>query len=317
MTQPVTDATDIGTETRPSVESLLEAWGGQVALLTPTGRISWVSRGWDVEMRNFGLSGLRVGNDYWHALHAAIDTHTDRIDALIHAIEQVRSRAQSQIALEMSWSTPSGSRHVRVDVIALAQGFIVLQMRDISPSHQPSSDLVYMAYHDPVTGLPNRFAASTGINQALRRCLRTSMGMGLVFCDLDDFKNVNDRFGHLVGDALLQQIAQRWREWTRETDTLARISGDEFVLIADGVTGATELAGLAHRLAAALAQPMVVNSHGISITATYGAVFVEPARAPLISERAVLDAADHALYAAKRKGRDSLVVDVIGAAPAP
>lgn len=317
MTPPVTDNTGIDVDARPSVESLLEAWGGQVALLTPTGRISWVSRGWDVEMNNIGLSGLRVGNDYWHALNSAVDTHTDRIDALIHAIEQVRTRAQSQVALEMSWSTPRGSRHVRVDVIALSQGFVVLQMRDISSSPQPGSDLVYMAYHDPVTGLPNRFAASTGIKQALSRCLRTDMGMGLVFCDLDDFKDVNDRFGHLAGDALLQKIAQRWRAWTRETDTLARISGDEFVLIADGVTGATELAGLAHRLAAALAQPIGVNSHSIAITATYGAVFVDPTRAPLLSESTVLDAADQALYAAKRKGRDSLVVQSIETEPAP
>ena len=295
----------------------MEALGGHVALLSPTGRITWVSQGWERAMREFDLPTLRVGNDYWHALNAAIATHTDRIDALLHAIEQVRQRAQSQVAVEMSWSTHGHNRHVRVDVIALADGFVVVQLREISPTAQPTSDLVYMAYHDPVTGLPNRFAASTGISQALRRCTRTGLGMGLVFCDVDDFKEVNDRFGHLIGDDLLRQIGQRWREWTRDTDTLARISGDEFVLVADGVTGSLELSGLAHRLAAALAQPLNVDSKHIRITATYGAVFVDPSRAPLLSERAVLDAADSALYAAKRKGHDQLVVRAIENEPAP
>ena len=145
----------------------------------------------------------------------------------------------------MAWAGSRGSRHIRVDVTTLPQGFLVLQMRDISPGPARPHDLVYMAYHDLVTGLPNRFAATTAINQAIRRCSRTHTGMGLVFCDLDDFKEVNDRFGHLAGDTVLQQIGARWREWTRETDTLARFSGDEFILVADGVSGAMELAGLA------------------------------------------------------------------------
>lgn len=316
MTQSTAVAAGVLNDGQPSVESLLQAWGGHVALLSPTGQVSWVSPEWDSTMRDFGLSALTRGNDYWHALQSALSTHTERVDALLHAIEQVRRQEQQRVALEMAWAGTRGSRHIRVDVTALPQGFLILQMRDISPGPQPSHDLVYMAYHDPVTGLPNRFSATTAINHAVRRCSRTQVGMGLVFCDLDDFKDVNDRFGHLAGDAVLQQIGARWREWTRETDTLARISGDEFILVADGVSGATELAGLAHRLAAALAQPMSVDSSTVRVTATFGAVYLPPERSLDVNENEVLDAADRALYAAKQRGNDQLIVRTIGDEPA-
>lgn len=295
-------------EGSPSVESLLQAWGGHVALLSPSGRVSWVSSQWDATMREFGLTALTCGNDYWHALQSALTTHSERIDALLHAIEQVRQHEQSRVAIEMAWSSRQGRRHIRVDVTALTQGFVVLQMRDISPAPEPSHDLMYMAYHDAVTGLPNRFAALSAIDQAIRRCSRTNQGMGVVFCDIDDFKDVNDRFGHLIGDAVLHQIGTRWREWTRQTDTLARISGDEFVLIADGVSGATELAGLVHRLAAALSNPVTVDSHSLRITASFGAVYLDSTESQDMTNEALLTAADQALYAAKRHGRDQLIV---------
>ena len=316
MTQRTATAANPTSDGQLSVESLLQAWGGHVALLSPTGRISWVSPEWDATMRDFGLTALTRGNDYWHALQSALNTHAERIDVLLHAIEQVRRQEQERVALEMAWAGSRGSRHIRVDVTALPQGFLVLQMRDISPGPEQPNDLVYMAYHDPVTGLPNRFAATTAINQAIRRCSRTHTGMGLVFCDLDDFKEVNDRFGHLAGDQVLKQIGARWREWTRETDTLARISGDEFILVADGVSGATELAGLAHRLAAALAQPLSVDSRAVRVTATFGAAYLRPEESQKVGETEVLDAADRALYAAKRRGNDQLIVRTIEDEPA-
>ena len=291
-------------------ESVLRAVGGDTAVLSPNGTLTWASPRWNATIQSLQLPELTLGHDYWHALHAASDLHTDRVDALIHAIEQVRQGQQSQVALEMSWNDRNRdkTRHVRIEVLQLAHDFLLLQIRDITARRNRESHLAYMAYHDPVTGLPNRFAVSASIEHALNRSSRSGVGIGLLFCDLDDFKQVNDTYGHRAGDELLKQIAKRWQHWIRSTDTLARISGDEFVLVADGVSGPDELAGLAHRLSVGIKSPFTAYGQDIRVSTSIGAVFVQAEMAKSTSEAGLLDEADRALYAAKRQGSDQIVV---------
>lgn len=155
-----------------------------------------------------------------------------------------------------------------------------------------------LAYHDPLTGLANRKLLDERLAHALARAHRNGRHVVVLLIDLDGFKDINDRFGHAAGDALLQAAARRMRGRLRETDTLARMGGDEFVAVLDDVDPAADVTRVAHDLAAAIAQPWEWEGTTIHPSGSVGS-----ARYPLDAYTAfdLLRAADRRMYAAKRR----------------
>lgn len=158
-------------------------------------------------------------------------------------------------------------------------------------------ELRRQATHDPLTALANRTFASQRIEEALAT---SPTGMvGLLFCDLDEFKAINDRLGHEAGDELLQQVARRLRRATRLGDLLARFGGDEFVFVAAGVRELGDIQDLGRRIQLALADSFLLRGERVHVSASIGGVLGRGGQA---TPSAMLRDADAAMYAAKRHG---------------
>jgi diguanylate cyclase (GGDEF)-like protein len=155
------------------------------------------------------------------------------------------------------------------------------------------------ALHDPLTGLPNRLLLQQRLEHATQRAQRSHTNAAILFVDLDRFKQVNDTHGHQVGDELLLAVAQRLTHLVRPGDTLARLSGDEFVFLCEDLTEASDVEVLARRVDESFMEPFVVGETEISASASVGVAFAGPGVD--ISDQLVAQA-DIAMYQAKRKG---------------
>ena len=176
----------------------------------------------------------------------------------------------------------------------------LINARAREDAHSSSDRLRHIATHDGLTGLPNRRLLMQRIEHARERALRTHAAAGVLFADLDRFKQVNDTYGHSVGDLLLQVVADRLDHLVRPGDTLARIYGDEFVLLCEDVRDRADVAVLAERVRQAFVAPFTIGDLDLSVTASVGVAFAGPGEE--VSERMVADA-DQAMYDAKRASR--------------
>jgi diguanylate cyclase (GGDEF)-like protein len=159
----------------------------------------------------------------------------------------------------------------------------------------------YQAYHDALTGLPNRASFTEHLEEAMRRAKRAGWPLALLFLDLDLFKRVNDSLGHDAGDRLLRVAAERIRRAVREADMLFRMGGDEFTVLLEDVRGPEEAAMVAARVLEAIAEPLQLQHHEISVSASIG-IALYP-RDDVVGER-LLKSADTAMYRAKELGRN-------------
>ncbi len=173
---------------------------------------------------------------------------------------------------------------------------------DITAMKEAEDRIEYLAYHDPLTGLPNRALLLERANLALAVAHRRREEVAILFLDLDRFKDVNDSLGHDAGDALLMEAGRRLGHLVRETDTASRLGGDEFVLLLLGVgdEGAREVA---EKVLALMREPFVVQGHNLSLSTSVG-IALFPRDGPDMGE--LLKNADTALYRAKQDGRNAM-----------
>jgi diguanylate cyclase (GGDEF)-like protein len=157
----------------------------------------------------------------------------------------------------------------------------------------------HLALHDSLTGLPNRVVFLERLDQAVRRTSRTGKTVAVLFADLDRFKLVNDLHGHAVGDELLVAVAHRLLVALRASDTVARLAGDEFVMLCEDLADAKDADAVASRVVDGIAKPFVLSGVEVSVSVSVGIAFSR-----LDDQRAedVLDDADAAMYQAKRRG---------------
>jgi diguanylate cyclase (GGDEF)-like protein len=162
--------------------------------------------------------------------------------------------------------------------------------------------LAELALHDALTGLPNRVLLHDRLRHALQAETRRGGHVGVLFLDLDGFKAVNDGYGHAVGDEVLATVAARLRTSLRAGDTPARLSGDEFVVVCEGVEDGVALLGAAARIEAALSAPIVLGGRTLVLGVSVGAVLHDPAggEAPSHAAARLLAAADSRMYDVKR-----------------
>jgi len=189
--------------------------------------------------------------------------------------------------------------HLAADGAVL--GMVILAV-DISDRKALEQELVRRAQHDPLTGLLNRGAFEDQLSQALEGASRGGSGLlGLLFVDIDRFKSINDALGHQVGDVVLRSFAARLRQCVRSIDTVARMGGDEFVVLLEHLTRADDAARIAKKIVDAMREKFDVNGALVTATASVGVATCEA-----LGDAAALSArADAALYAAKDSGRNA------------
>ena len=217
-------------------------------------------------------------------------------------------KAQMSGAVQLFvYKQPSGEevRSFEARIVSIPDGEALFIARDITEQKAVEERLAFMAYHDSLTGLPNRVTFNERLARDLARAKRRKEIVGVILFDLDRFKEVNDTLGHETGDKLLMAVAQRIRDSIRETDTVARISGDEFCVILPDQKDVHTAAEAAQRIRRAFRQPFHVEGQEIHMTASMGlSLFPFNGDTP----ETLVKNADIAMFRAKAHGRDAIQV---------
>lgn len=199
---------------------------------------------------------------------------------------------------ELRWFESTGKTYQTVT----GELRVVFVSRDITERQRYEETIRHQAFHDALTGMPNRLLLKDRLTLAMAHAKRNRQMLAVLFLDLDRFKLINDTLGHATGDQLLQRIAMRLKECVREDDTVARMGGDEFTLLLPEITQAENAAKVAHKILEAIRQPLDIGGHELYITTSVGIVLY-----PNDGEDAetLLKNADTAMYRAKEKGRNN------------
>ena len=176
--------------------------------------------------------------------------------------------------------------------------------QDITGRKNAEGKIRHLAHYDPLTDLPNRTLFSDRLQQALVAAKRDKEHLALMFVDLDKFKPINDEFGHHVGDLLLKEAAKRMQDCVRESDTVARIGGDEFIVLLPVIEAEQDAILVAEKIREALNRPFVLVGNSLNISSSAGiAVYPEHGK----DETQLVKNADVAMYHAKEGGRNKVV----------
>ncbi|MDY0190036.1 MAG: diguanylate cyclase [Desulfuromonas sp.] len=171
--------------------------------------------------------------------------------------------------------------------------------RDISHRREQDEKILRMAFYDMLTGLPNRYLLNDRLEQAIHQARRYHQQAALVYIDLDKFKTVNDTYGHTVGDTVLQKCALRMKDCLRDNDTIARVGGDEFLLILTGIKNQYDIPHIIEKIETVLSAPFVIDNLRLNISASMGTA-IYPIDTSTQSE--LQTKADEAMYVAKHQG---------------
>ena len=194
------------------------------------------------------------------------------------------------------------------EIGALARRFAELRTQiaqQMGELHQRRSELEHLAQHDPLTDLPNRALFDDRMSVALAAARRDNSQLALLFIDLDRFKPINDRLGHAAGDRVLKGVAERIRHNIRESDTAARIGGDEFVVLLRSVQSREDAERVAHKIGEAIDQPFALDGHSLTVSASIGMAFCPEDG---VDAAALSRHADAAMYRAKDAGKHGVAL---------
>ncbi|MEE4240611.1 MAG: EAL domain-containing protein [Desulfopila sp.] len=181
----------------------------------------------------------------------------------------------------------------------------VAVFHDITEMKTKEEQIKHQAYHDALTGLPNRYLAKDRLTVSLANARRKETSVAVLFMDLDNFKRINDSLGHAAGDLLLQDVASRLQKLVREGDTVARLGGDEFQIIAVGLTSEDQVVDLAGRIIQGFVEPFTIESHELFATISIGAaIFPQDGR----DAETLTKSADTAMYQAKQRGKNTFAL---------
>jgi len=260
-----------GLQTMPLTAQVIQR--GEPLLMTPTTRPA------DVEQ----AAALESDARYW-------------LGVPLHA----QDGTQGALILK---SYEDGDRYTQADLELLQ--FVSTQVAVAIERQQLLTRLHLMAQYDQLTQLPNRRLFNDRLETALTRARREQTQLALLFLDLDRFKQVNDTFGHAAGDLLLQQVAQRLRDGVRESDTVARLSGDEFVVLLEHGQVIDDSTAVAEKLRAALDEPFDLNGQALLIHTSIG-IALYPQHGDSAAQ--LLSLADQAMYRVKHSGGNRVQV---------
>jgi diguanylate cyclase (GGDEF)-like protein/PAS domain S-box-containing protein len=279
--------------------AIVDSTDARTAVLDATGEIVAVNAPWKAFIDSGeGCPLIDIGSNYLAACDAATD---GRWRAAGAGIREVLSGVRPVFEVDYESELAGGPRWFNMSVLPMvepAEGVLVTHT-DVTWRKRREDDLTHRATHDELTGLPNRRLLHDGLRRAAQRAGRTGSPMAVLFLDLDDFKVVNDTYGHDVGDAVLRVLAERLLHAVRPADLVTRLGGDEFVVVAEEVADVRRASEIARRLLAACDAPISAGAAPLLVSPSIGVVLagsgIEPA--------ALLRAADAAMYRAKEQGR--------------
>jgi diguanylate cyclase (GGDEF)-like protein/PAS domain S-box-containing protein len=255
------------------------------------------------------LLGWRRGELIGREIAASVDPE-GRVGSDGHWVHLPRLRAGETLRIDEHVVTRQDGSLLDVALTAspvLRDGSVVgavVVLRDVRDRKALEKRLVHQAFHDPLTGLPNRALFLDRLEHARARSVRDGGTQAVLFLDVDRFKVINDSLGHRTGDQVLQTVASRLVGVLRPSDTVARFGGDEFTVLLEQVADAGEAAQTAERILRALRIPTEAGDRDVVITASIGIAVAEPGNA----SGDLLAAADIAMYQAKSQGKNRYVV---------
>ena len=232
--------------------------------------------------------------------------HEDSLGSLTVRLSGLQDYAQKHSSIEQKHTRLDGSVvHVEMTSAPVpldGNDSMLIIARDVSERNRYQTELEHQATHDALTGLPNRNSLKYRLSHAIASARRQDKKVAITFIDLDNFKSINDTFGHEVGDEVLKVVAARLAEIVRSTDTVVRLGGDEFVLLFTDLDDVDIVTQLMHRALPEISRP--INAAGNELVLTFSAgISIYPLDAP--DADVVLSNADKAMYRAKQKGRNT------------
>ncbi|BBP03801.1 hypothetical protein TPL01_05080 [Sulfuriferula plumbiphila] len=281
------------------LENLMEAAGDAVFQLNAKGEILCASKRTIALIRPDGtLTGLLLSDLVVPGERCVISA----------AVQQaIQSDRHSQVKVRIKTRVTTHCFDFLITAYATGEGNMELLAvgRNIAQQLATEESLRHLATHDALTGLPNRSLLSDRLNMAMAQARRTGKGFAVLALDLDGFKKINDALGHPVGDILLREAGVRLRGTLRDTDTLARVGGDEFIAVLPSALTEGEIRIVARRMIAAIQQPFEIEGHALYVSTSIG-VTIYPDHGD--NEVKLLAHADTALYRAKETGKARYVL---------
>ena len=297
------------------IQTVLNSVTAEIAVLDPQGVILAVNHAWLRYSAEDALATAHhsapitgVGSDYLAACQA-IDSDPTTGDAL-NAFDGIRAVLNAQLPhfyMEYPSHTPQQQRWLSMSVTPLSlasQQGAVVSLADITERVHMEHQVRELAFYDALTELPNRRLAMERLAQQFARARRTQHRLAVLFIDLDHFKPINDELGHEVGDWLLKAVARRIQNCLRESDTVARMGGDEFVVLLPDLQTIDDAITMAEKIRLALVQEFVAEQGApLRISSSIG-VAVYPDHGQ--TETDLLRLGDEAMYQAKKEGRNAV-----------
>ncbi|MDK6077126.1 EAL domain-containing protein [Massilia varians] len=245
------------------------------------------------------LMARRDGTPFWARLSGRLFDADQKSGRSVWLIDDVTARREAADAIRRA----RDELEIRVaERTAELAGANALLQEEIAERRQAEARVHHMAYHDSLTGLPNRALLSDRLECALRAAQRNGRKLAVMFLDLDRFKTINDSLGHATGDQLLREVARRLGTAVRDSDTVARLGGDEFVVLLPEVGGARECAQVADKIIDLLATPYPFEGRSLHITPSIG-ICLCPDDGKDVDT--LMRHADAAMYHAKAAGRNN------------
>jgi diguanylate cyclase (GGDEF)-like protein len=290
--------------------STIDAISAHLCVLDRTGKIVAVNAAWrkfydDNSPLAAPASNYGVGTNYLGVCAGAINAHSEEAEPVADGVCAVINGEIERFSLEYPCHSATEQRWFNLVVTPFqdASGHVVLSHENITKRKLAEDRLREMAQHDFLTGLPNRSLFSDRLQQAITNCRRNGSRLAFLFIDLDRFKPINDTLGHAVGDLLLQELALRMTNCVRDSDTIARIGGDEFVALLRNVDSEESAFEVGEKLRLAISQPFDLAGQLLGVSASIG-IALYPDHGS--NELELSTHADMAMYCAKNNGRDNV-----------
>jgi diguanylate cyclase (GGDEF)-like protein/PAS domain S-box-containing protein len=280
--------------------SLIANASDVIMIVAPDGALRFAS---PASERLLGLKAEEVTKTNLLSLWAGEES--ERLKAFLAEVAASQSRAVGPVEVRVEHGVDFSVLEIvgsNLTSDPAVQG-LALNFRDISERKALEEQLRQLAFHDPLTLLANRNLFRDRVQHALSLARRGQQHVAVMFLDLDNFKNINDSFGHDAGDRLLQAVAQRLVKTLRGSDTVARLGGDEFAILIEGVSIIAEVDHAAASLVEALDQPFTISATEVRVSASIGVAL----STPQAGAEALLSKADIAMYHAKSSGKNRFV----------
>lgn len=265
---------------------------------SPDGRILYANKAWQNAL---GYGGDEIGGLTFHDIMNP-DSEAECMGEFRKALAGEQVKAVEAEFVSKSGGVVSAEVNITCGFKDGKPAVVWGICRDITERKQAQEQLYRMAHHDTLTGLPNRILFLDRLKHARALARRLGFNASVLFLDLDRFKIINDTLGHSVGDKLLQQVSKRLLACVRETDTVARIGGDEFTVVLVNVGSEEDVERIADKILKAMITPFKVDEHELFVTSSIG-ISLYPAHGD--DAESLLKKADIAMYEAKTKGRNN------------